>query len=98
MINLTERVRCPWCYKVHTVEEWDNNTYAQCTNRQMKRAYTHLTNEKAFKRVSDTQDSFFLCPSCNKWSRGSQLAIVDTKDENLLKLGNDISNFSIKKR
>jgi hypothetical protein len=50
----------------------------------MKRAFTELTKEKAFLYKSDT---FYKCPKCGKWLRGCQLAIVDTTDEKLLKLG-----------
>lgn len=52
----------------------------------MKRAYTHLYEEKAFYKKSNT---FYVCTSCGKWSRGSQLRIVDTNDEKLLKLGGE---------
>ena len=52
----------------------------------MKRAFTKLTNEKAFLRKSDT---FYICPKCAKWSRGSQLRIVDSDNPKLKKLGGE---------
>lgn len=85
-IGKQEKVLCGWCYKTSTLGEWDDLTYSKCTNREMKRAYTRLTEEKAFLRKSDT---FYVCPVCGKWSRGSQLKIVDTNDKRLLKLGGE---------
>lgn len=86
MISRNEKISCGWCGKVSTLGEWNDLTYSRCTNREMKRAFTQLTNEKAFLRKSDT---FYECPECHKWSRGSQLSIVDTNDEKLLKLGGE---------
>ena len=86
MIDRKEHVRCGWCMHIADLGEWNDLTYSKCTNREMKRAFTQLTEEKAFYHKSDT---FYLCPNCNKWSRGSQLAIVDTDDKKLLKLGRE---------
>lgn len=86
MISRNEKVMCSWCGKTSRLGEWNDLTYSKCTNREMKRAFTQLTSEKAFLRKSDT---FYMCPSCNKWSRGSQLSIVDTDDKKLLKLGRE---------
>jgi len=52
----------------------------------MRRAYTKLYKVEAFKRKTDT---FYKCPKCENWSRGCQLAIVDTDDERLLRLGRE---------
>jgi len=86
MIERNEKVKCGWCNERSTLGEWNDLTYSKCTNREMKRAFTQLTNEKAFLRKSDT---FYICPKCFKWSRGSQLSIVDTKDKRLLSLGGE---------
>jgi hypothetical protein len=74
--------------KTSSLGEWNDLTYSKCTNREMKRAFTQLTSEKAFLRKSDT---FYLCPKCEKWSRGSQLSIVDTTDPKLLRLGRELT-------
>jgi hypothetical protein len=74
--------------KTSSLGEWNDLTYSKCTNREMKRALTQLTSEKAFLRKSDT---FYLCPKCEKWSRGSQLSIVDTTDPKLLRLGRELT-------
>ena len=83
MLNSTEIVICPRCDKKSTLKEWDDNTFKECKSREMRRLYLHLNMEKAFKKSSDT---FYLCPKCNNWSRGSQL-IVDSNDKRLIKLG-----------
>lgn len=86
MISRDEHILCSRCYEKSTLGEWNDITYARCTNREMKRAFTNLTQEKAFLKKSDT---FYMCPKCHKWSRGSQLKIVDTENERLLKLGGE---------
>lgn len=85
-INKSEHVRCPWCIKVSTLEAWENLTYSKCTNREMKRDYTHLYDSKAFSR---NIEAYYMCPKCGKWSKGSQLKIVDTEYEALAKLGGE---------
>lgn len=79
-------VQCPLCGTSNKLKIWDDDTYGKCTNREMKRAYTHLNNSKAFKRNSDT---FYICRNCKKWSRGSQLSIVNTEDKFLRSLGGE---------
>lgn len=86
MIDIHEKVRCGWCGKDSSLGEWNDLTYSKCTNREMKRAFTKLTDEKAFLHKSDT---FYMCPKCNKWSRGSQLRIVDSDNPKLKKLGGE---------
>lgn len=86
MIDVNEKVQCGWCGDKATLKEWDELTYSKCVNREMKRAYTPLTNEKAFSHKSK---SFYECPNCHKWSRGNKLSIVDTDDTKLLKLGGE---------
>jgi len=76
-------VRCGWCGEGNKLIEWNDLTFSKCVNREMKRAFTPLTDKKAFSEKSNT---FYLCPKCNKWSRGSQLSI-DTDDAELRKLG-----------
>ena len=77
-------IRCGWCGDVSDLKEWNDLTYSKCVNREMKRAFTPLMTERAFNSKSDT---FYLCPQCEKWSRGCQLSIVDTDDTKLLRLG-----------
>ena len=86
MESRSEHIKCGWCMKISTLGEWNDLTYSKCTNREMKRAFTKLTEEKAFYRKSDT---YYICPKCNKWSRGSQLSVVDTLDDKLIKLGGE---------
>lgn len=85
-ISRNEKVLCGWCLKTSSLGEWDDLTYSKCVNREMKRAYTKLSDEKAFLRKSDT---FYLCPVCGQWSRGCKLKIVGTTDKRLLKLGGE---------
>lgn len=79
-------VVCGWCGKKSHLGTWNDLTYSRCTNREMKRAFTPLTERKAFLRKSDT---FYVCPLCGKWSRGSQLRITNTNDKSLLSLGGE---------
>lgn len=82
-IEDTEKIKCPRCGKNSSLLEWDAYTFEQCTSREMRRAFLHLNSSKAFEAKSDT---FYICPTCKQWSRGSQL-IIDSKDPMLSKLG-----------
>lgn len=84
MINKCVDVLCPRCGKVTKLEIWNNLTYSMCSTREMRRAYTQLYEEKAFRHESNT---FYVCPQCHQWSRGSQLRITNTDNTELKKLG-----------
>lgn len=86
MIDKNNNIECGWCKGKSTAEEWNNTTLSQCKSREMRRAYTEIYNESTFYRKADT---FYMCPLCSTWSRGSQLAIVDTEDKRLLRLGRE---------
>lgn len=92
-ISRTEKVRCGWCFKDSELGEWNDLTYSKCTNRQMKRDFTQLNDTKAFMHRTD---SYYICPKCNTWSRGSQLKIVDTDNEQLKRLGGESVSSPIK--
>ena len=85
-ISRAEDVRCPRCNEISKLGDWNDTTYKRCTNREMRRAFTQLSEERAFLRKSDT---FYMCPRCKSWSRGCQLKIVNTTNEKLLKLGGE---------
>lgn len=85
-ISRKEQILCSWCYKTSELGEWNDLTYSMCVNREMKRAFTQLSEERAFLRKSDT---FYMCPVCKKWSRGCKLKIVNTTDKRLLRLGGE---------
>lgn len=93
MLSRSLNVRCGWCGEVSYLGTWNDKTYEKCTNREMKRAFVALTNERAFLRKTD---SFYICPCCEKWSRGSQLKIVNTEDAKLLRLGGETTVSAIK--
>lgn len=86
MLDRNLDIRCAWCIKISKLGAWNDNTYAHCTNREMKRAFLSLTDKKAFLKNSN---KFYMCPLCEKWSRGSQLRIVNTEDKTLIKLGGE---------
>lgn len=86
MLSRNLDVKCSWCGDISTLGEWNDDTYSKCTNREMKRAFVPLTEKRAFVRKTD---SFYICPKCKRWSRGSQLRIVHTDDKSLLKLGGE---------
>ena len=78
-------IKCQWCNGEKTLDEWDKNTYAQCTSREMRRLYMHLHETKAFRRDSG---KFYKCPICGQWLKGSQLIVV-SDDEKLKRLGGE---------
>ena len=86
MINKNAHIKCGWCDAVHEASVWISIAFESCTNREMKRAFLDIYNEKAFDRKNP---HYYKCPSCNTWSKGSQLSIVDTDNPKLLKLGRE---------
>lgn len=84
MVSMEEYALCKWCFNESTLSEWNDLTYSKCTNREMKRKFTSLSDEKAFMKKSDT---FYICPKCYKWSRGSEIRVINTKNQKLIKLG-----------
>lgn len=63
---------CSWCSTPHTANEWNDLTYSQCKSRDMRRAYTPITDSKAF---SGNKKSYYKCPECGQWRAGSSLKI-----------------------
>lgn len=87
MITEDTKITCGWCNEVFTAEQWNDNSKKECYTREMRRAYKDIYNPKVFKQ--NTKPAWYKCPKCELWSKGSQLQIVDTKDEELLKLGGE---------
>ena len=84
-LNEKTIIECQWCQLPSYLENWENTTYSACTSRDMRRAYMHLTEVKAFYHNSG---KFYKCPNCSKWLKGSQL-IVKSTDIKLSKLGRE---------
>ena len=85
MIDRNEHVRCSWCYGVSPLGDWNDLTYSQCTNREMKRAFRSLKNRQVWGKESK---NFYKCPNCANWSRGNKLRVISDNAE-LSKLGNE---------
>lgn len=79
-------IKCSWCDGVSNAKDWNDETFAHCVSREMRRKFVPIYNEKVFRK--NTQ-YYYKCPLCGKWSKGSQLSIVDTDDKKLLKLGGE---------
>ncbi len=78
-------ISCQWCGVPSTLQEWDDISYKDCTSREMRRAYMHLSNERAFNKK---YNKFYKCPNCGKWLKGCQL-MVRSSDKNIASLGNE---------
>ena len=74
-IDRHEKVRCGICLKESELGEWDDLSFSKCINRQLKKLYLHLTEKKAFLKKTN---SYYMCPKCKQWLKGSQLKIVDS--------------------
>ena len=92
MIDGSVKVKCPWCGAVHTVDEWDKNTFVCAKSREERRSFVHLNNEKAFNRKA--KKHYYKCPTCENWPAGSQLKI-ESDDENYKDLGNEPLNIKV---
>ena len=85
-LSETDKIKCQWCNETANLDNWEQSTYRECKSREMKRKYTSLYDVRAFKHTSKT---FYKCPCCGKWLRGSQLTITDAKNSEHLKLGGE---------
>lgn len=85
MLSRNLDIRCQRCGGISSLGSWNDETYSLCVTREMRRTFTELTKERAFKRESDT---FYKCPICGQLSRGSQL-IIESDDIKLRKLGRE---------
>lgn len=86
MISKDAHIKCGWCDAVHEANIWNDLTLSNCTNREMKRAFLEIYNEKAFDRKNP---HYYKCPSCGTWLKGSQLSIIDTDNIEWLRLGRE---------
>lgn len=84
------QIRCQRCDKISMLKEWDNNTYKQCVNREMKRLYMHLYNPKAFNKRTG---KFYKCPKCGEWLGGHQLYVISDNPEESALGGESIIQF-----
>ena len=74
VIQQDEQITCGWCGKSSTSKEWTDATWNACFNRQQKRAFKPLDDEKLFKQ---TQKVYYLCPKCKVWGRADQEIYID---------------------
>lgn len=85
-IEITEdsSVKCQWCRLVNTAKKWNDITYEQCISREMRRAFRSIYDMQVWGKDSD---HFYKCPSCNIWSRGNQLILIDDEGNNVSGIG-----------
>lgn len=83
-LNRDARIACPWCQETSTVGETDDESFAQCRNREMRREYTHMMNSKSMR--ADTQ-VYFKCPKCGRWAQGNQFILIDKTEPWMKNLG-----------
>ena len=81
-----EKVKCPWCGRHSVLGMWDIASFKFCTNAEMKKDFTHLTDSKAFDKNTD---AYYVCPKCHKWSKGCQLRIIGSTNKELEQLGGE---------
>ena len=86
MISKNQNIKCPWCGSKDKAVNWNDESYKECKSREQRRAFTEIYKERTFSKGANT---YYKCTTCGMWSRGSQLIIVDTEDERLLKLGRE---------
>lgn len=76
MLDANLKAICPWCLNEETLKNIDDYTYNECTNREMRREFKHMTNELAFGRG---KPYYFKCPICHTWSAGYKFRVPGTK-------------------
>ena len=81
-------IECQQCGCKSTLEDWNNKTKGMCTSREMKRQYTELTDKRVF---TGEKEAYYICPSCNSWSKGDELFVYDEDGERFKSLGGKIN-------
>lgn len=61
---------CAYCFEESTAKQWNDTSFAQCTNREMKRSFTQLDDTKALLPKSNT---YYMCPKCRNWNKSNLL-------------------------
>lgn len=85
ILDKEAKIQCQWCGKEDTLKKWNDTTYEQCKNREMKRLYMSVTDTRAYAKNSG---KFYKCPNCGQWLKGSQL-IINSTNISLSKLGRE---------
>lgn len=83
-IDKESSVKCPWCSRVSSAEIWNDNTLSECRSREMRRAFKSIYTTQVWGKTSQ---NFYKCPSCNSWSRGNELVLLDEHGEIVKGLG-----------
>lgn len=77
-ISEDSKVKCQWCTATLEAKLWNENTFKQCSSREMRRAFKEIYRHSVWMKDSSF---FYKCPNCGCWSRGSQLVLLDSKGE-----------------
>lgn len=83
MIKDNVKIKCPNCFKIRALRDWNRNTFSRCTTNEMKASYLRLNSEKAFTKAGD---AYYCCPECERLIKGCQL-IIESNDPRLVRLG-----------
>lgn len=67
-------IECPLCGESNGIVTWNDTSYVECKNREMRKLYTPLTSFKAF---SSNKRSYYKCPNCGEWVSGEGLHVYD---------------------
>ena len=73
-VNKNSIVKCQWCTKTARAQEWNDNSYKECTSREMRRDYRDIFDIRMWYKNST---HYYKCPHCSMWSRGDQLLLLD---------------------
>lgn len=84
MISGDESIKCGWCDKDSTADEWQKATLDACYTREQRRAFRKLDNEKYFKKDSKM---FYMCPKCKIWQQCCNLTLLRYINGNQKKIG-----------
>lgn len=87
LISKDADIECGWCNKSNKAEVWNSISKAECTSREMKRAYKDIFNEDVFNK--NKKVAWYKCPKCGLWSKGTQLKIVNTNNSRYRALGGE---------
>lgn len=88
MLRTSLIIKCQYCKKSNTLDDWNKLSKKMCINREMRKSYTELTDKRVF---TGKKEAYYICPSCGKWSKGDELIVYDEDNNRLNYLGGHVN-------
>jgi len=87
-LNNDDEIKCGWCAKVSTAEEWDIKTLSRCDTREKRRTFKSISNIYGYsKGISEIEKRYYMCPKCGAWQEQGNTTITKAGNKEWQGLG-----------